>query len=623
MNRFHYHFLTATKRLLRWALNRMFGEKIAIYFSPLRWANGLDLQFHSPLKTRFLEQAMRCWRSHDQPRRYLKPGTSLADFFSAMNADGIRYLVLRWFESLPDVQPGEDIDLLIADEDVAKLEKWLLPHQTNNSQPFDIYSVSGVSGTQFRNALPYFPAHLSGELLRKRVQLPNGVFAPDPRLHWLSLGFHAVYHKAEKSGFPVAANDRKFAQNSDHDYQRALEKIGEKAGFPVPNNLTDLDKTLFEHNWAPPVDFARKLAENHSPWLLKKYPRSDAAFWENNRQTDTRVSVFLVREWAQKHALVDLVRKTIERQGFEIVLDAALTENQQEIAATRLRGGNWNRGPYPVCGGRPVWCFVALDQTPPEIPGKLQKQLPFLNNPNTFWVKQSLRDAINTQLPPAQQVNFLHACDDHAEAREYLQLLFPEKYDDICQKICQMIAQFQTPETVIRQLSRHSRRAIVELIEWRGETAVRKTFKSGRSRFLAREVELLQYFGAEGQPVPQLLENGENYLISSFVDGETQISYRKKQITAINSFLKFLFENGYAHLDFKPDSLIWKNDGLVAVIDFEYCQKYDVQPTEFRDSYDLRGAPPAFTGDIPVGGQAFIDHCWRKSAGKPLRKRMF
>ncbi|MCB0301679.1 MAG: hypothetical protein KDE52_16590, partial [Calditrichaeota bacterium] len=73
MNRFHYHLLTATKRLLRWALNRMFGEKIAIYFSPLRWANGLDLQFHSPLKTRFLEQAMRCWRSHDQPRRYLKP----------------------------------------------------------------------------------------------------------------------------------------------------------------------------------------------------------------------------------------------------------------------------------------------------------------------------------------------------------------------------------------------------------------------------------------------------------------------------------------------------------------------------------------------------------------------
>lgn len=623
MNRFHYHFLTAAKRLLRRVFNRVFGDKIAIYFSPLRRANGLDLQHGSSLKAWFLEQAMRCWRSHHQPRRYLKPGISIAEFFSAMNADGIRYLVLRWFESLPDVHPGEDIDLLIEDDDIPKLEKWLSPYRTNSSQLFDIYSVSGVSGTQFRNALPYFPAHLSAELLRNRMLLPNGVFAPDARLHWLSLGFHAAYHKAEKSGFPVAANGPESGGNPDHDYRAALEKIGKAARFSVLYNLTDLDDTLRQHNWAPAVDFARKLAEKHSPWLMKKHPRSDAAFWTNNRQTDARVSVFLVREWAQKHVLVDFVRKTIERQGFEIVLDAALTENQQEIAATRLRGGNWNRGPYPVCGGRPVWCFVALDQTPPKTPGKLQQQLPFLNNPNTFWVKQTLRDAINSQLPPAQQVNFLHACDDHAEAREYLQMLFPEKYDEICQHICQMIAQFQTPETVIRQLSRHSRRATVELIEWRGETAVRKTFKSGRGRFLTREVELLQYLGAEKLPVPNLLETGKNYLISSFVDGETQILYRKKQVAAIKNFLTFLFENGYAHLDFKPDSLIWKNNGLAAVIDFEYCQKYDIQPADFRDSYDFRGAPPAFTGDIPVGGQSFIDRCWRKSAGKPLRKLLF
>ncbi|OMQ16635.1 hypothetical protein A7K94_0201095 [Modestobacter sp. VKM Ac-2676] len=88
-------------------------------------------------------------------RRYLRAGLSLEGFFDELNRRGASYAVLRWFESLPEVEPGEDIDILVADEDMALVGTMLTSHLVAPSrQKFDVYSVSGLPGSDYRG-IPY------------------------------------------------------------------------------------------------------------------------------------------------------------------------------------------------------------------------------------------------------------------------------------------------------------------------------------------------------------------------------------------------------------------------------------------------------------------------------------
>lgn len=53
-----------------------------------------------------------------RPRRRLPADWDVDDFINWANANEIRYVVLRWFETLPDLRDGEDIDILVADDSV-------------------------------------------------------------------------------------------------------------------------------------------------------------------------------------------------------------------------------------------------------------------------------------------------------------------------------------------------------------------------------------------------------------------------------------------------------------------------------------------------------------------------
>ncbi len=61
----------------------------------------------------------------DKARRHLRPGLSLDEFFGELDRLGVRYAVLRWFETLPEVDPGEDVDILVADEDLPRVRPFL------------------------------------------------------------------------------------------------------------------------------------------------------------------------------------------------------------------------------------------------------------------------------------------------------------------------------------------------------------------------------------------------------------------------------------------------------------------------------------------------------------------
>jgi hypothetical protein len=138
-------------------------------------------------------------------RRYIPLETTTQAFLISLQRRAIKHAVLRWFEDLPAVEPGEDIDILVADEDAPRL--LTLVEASGTGQPLDVYSVSGTHNLRFRRA-PYFPPAKARELLSRRVKGPV-CDHPCPEDHWASLAYHAVWHK-------------RTIDSDDHDYRAAL-----------------------------------------------------------------------------------------------------------------------------------------------------------------------------------------------------------------------------------------------------------------------------------------------------------------------------------------------------------------------------------------------------------------
>lgn len=133
-------------------------------------------------------------------RRYLRPGLTVDGFLHGMTGAGVRYAVLRWFETLPAVEPDNDIDVLVADGDLPRVEALLTPYRPlRPTQKVDLYSVSGRGRTAF-GGVPYFPEPLATRVLDGAVLLRGRYRVPSPEDHLDSLAFHAVHHKGAASG---------------------------------------------------------------------------------------------------------------------------------------------------------------------------------------------------------------------------------------------------------------------------------------------------------------------------------------------------------------------------------------------------------------------------------------
>lgn len=207
-------------------------------------------------------------------RRYIKPTLALDAFFEEINRRKIRYLILRWFEDLPFIAPGEDIDLLVHEEDLPKVEDLLWPF--HNGIMVDIYTVDSTCNY---NGVSYYPEECALELLQHRVLLKGKYYVPDKKRHFLSLAYHAAYHKHEGSGIPI----KDFIKNIDkstsaeHPYRDILEKMGRNLSLDLDYDLEGLHSFLDKNGWAPTKDIINGLvvAFPESLWLSDLQKRKE------------------------------------------------------------------------------------------------------------------------------------------------------------------------------------------------------------------------------------------------------------------------------------------------------------------------------------------------------------
>jgi hypothetical protein len=526
----------------------------------------------------------------DKARRYLRPGLSLDEFFEELDRLGVRYAVLRWFETLPDVDPGEDIDILVADEDLPRvrpfLRSYIVPPPT---QKFDVYTVSGLPGSDFRT-VPYFLSHFAAGLLDRAVLLRGRYRVPSDQDHFDSLAYHAVYHKGAASGLPEDAATEPPAEGGEHDYAAVLAGLAERLSLSVSLTLEGLDGYLSDRGLRPPLDTLDKLSATN-PWLQARVEK----LWGPVDAGLPGLSVFVLRERAGH--LVDELCGELVREGFEPLEKVHLTGDAAARVTAGVRGGHWGQGPWPVAGGPPVTYVVAYDlsQSVPETAIHDGQE-------RVTAVKLAIRDRLLDRLAPAEpRFNPLHSSDDPRQALDYLAALGdPGMVTRLRRRIEEIHAGLSFPYPVVKALPSWQRRSLTAVVRHpeHGE-CVCKLFYPRSERFLARELRARTEFG-DLPETPELLESGSNYLLTPWYRDtgahirRTLPALRHVQLTSRTSaamarLARDLHERGAYLLDLSTQNLLTDRTQGLKVLDWEYLQ-------------DLRGPRPRITASPTVLG---------------------
>jgi len=247
---------------------------------------------------------------------------------------------------------------------------------------------------------------------------------PAPREHFLSLAYHALYHKGADSGIPSVNDKRPRRASADHDYVEVLGRVAANLGIKVAATLEDLDACLDSHSWRPPHDMLIRLSRRNR-WVrsLLKHP-------EKTANVDDRIAVFLLREEGMRRGGIERASQLIEKYGFQILAADAFDERMSSTIARSLRGGNWGRGPWSISGGPPVAAIVAYDPSPITPSRRDKKRFPFIANARLLC-KEKLREAFNEGFAKDQHCNVIHSSDNGREAMDYLRIIMPEGTADI------------------------------------------------------------------------------------------------------------------------------------------------------------------------------------------------
>jgi hypothetical protein len=544
-------------------------------------------------------------------RRYIPHRFGVEKFLRTLTSKDVPHAVLRWFESLPAVAAGEDLDLLVADEQLTFVRQLL--SSGPGLQPIDVYSVTGLPGSDFRR-LPYYPPALAREILDTSRLHRDVCRVPDAERHFLSLAYHALYHKGNDSGLPVAEGVAA-KRRTDHDYAAHLAQLGAAADYDGPVTLDDLDDHLARRGWRPSHDMMARLAPRNA-WLRTKLGRESSA-------GDDGLAVFLLREEAMKRGGLDRACDFLKRRGFEIAHAGVLDASAAALATSLIRGGNWGRGPWPASGGPPRAVIVTRDSAPIKLNRRQRKKYPFAVNARVFC-KDELRDEFNQGVAEADQCNVIHSSDNGREAFEYLQTIYAGR-DEWLATIAQPQKLRGASPDVVADVTKSGRRARVEIVWHEGRLVVKKTFKAEMLRFLEREVEFLSALSGKCRYVPPLIARGDSWLMIPYYDDVLRYRRSSGQLLPVAvaqeamAALREVFEAGYALIDASIDNLLVDRREGLKLFDFEFAHRYEAQPPSFERGFDIIGCPSDFAGDLPIQGGNSYGRNWQPYIGLNLK----
>jgi hypothetical protein len=406
--------------MLGWLIRFVVGRQ---YRKPFRLRCG-----KSSRSTGYLvSQVARPRRTCHTQRHFIPHRLGLKGLIAKFHQEQFDYLVLRWFEKLPECEPSGDIDLLVADEHIDRVLELL--YSGPAVRPCDLYTPTGLPQTSYQ-AVSYYPAEVARRML-KNARLHRGFCrVPSALDYFHSLAYHAVYHKGRKSNLPGAEKYRT-AKRSSHDFKTLLGNMANELGIEVEISLGGLHAYLQEQGWSPPPDWIARLATSapHDRWLAELAASHGAL-----PTMDRRFTVFVIRQSAVDEGVHERVISMIEDHGFVTLARKTLTPQEIEYGAPRTRGGNWGLGPKDHVGGMPAIIVAAYDPQPLRSTRAQRKRYPHVVNARNF-VKEDIRRQINREIAPRHPINGLHSSDYGGEAHHFLHTFAPELVEVVQEKI--------------------------------------------------------------------------------------------------------------------------------------------------------------------------------------------
>ena len=548
------------------------------------------------------------------PRRYLRAGMSVEKFFAELNSRGADYAALRWFDDLPKVEKGEDIDLLLADDSMSVLEAL-----TRGTPPFpvtqklDVYTVSGLPGTNF-HAMPYLSRSLAARVIAGTVLLRDKYKVPNAVDHFDSMAFHAVYHKGWASGLPEEVGETPVLAKPDHDYTTVLGALARDNTIDVEVSLRGLDR-YFEKNGMRPASDTLERFQEVNPWLAGELDRVRPNIGEM-----TGVIVYVVREKAEGWR--DDIVAALDAQGFEILKVFSLTQKQRELATAAIRGGNWGRGPFKESGGTPTSVIVAYDLA------WRQGKDPLMNA-RAVSAKRVARDLVASHVGSPDAFNPLHSTDNGWQSLEYLHVFDdPKLVKEIEKSVAALVTAMQSPWPVVRTLGEPGRRARVDLVEHpKHGTSVFKIFRPGARASWEREVAARSVM-ADSDLIPPLLDSGETWILSRFygdtrahilrrLPGSREGQLRFKDAHKLRAFIDLLRDRGHYMLDLTTHNVVTDPTEGMKILDLEFFVAYPGEVPDLAHDSSIAGLPGTF-GD-PVASPIWPTKTnWHNSVTRSL-----
>lgn len=320
-----------------------------------------------------------------------------------------------------------------------------------------------------------------------------------------------------------------------------------------------------------------------------------------SRQGESGLSGFFVSSEAARRGDVDLVRKSIVEKGFEILLELQIGPDRQHCVTDWLKDRGRDEGSGDIAA-----VFIAHDLLPIACSVADESAEASRRNERNAIATAAAVKEVNRLCPEHQSYVPVRATEDGDDAWSLLAALVPDRVEAIREEIIARFAAFATPPP-LRELSSVACRAKVELVEYEGGLAVRKTFRPGAERYLERELEVLHQLGPHCEAIPKLLEHGRDFLIMEYVDEADQLDLPGgerllplQHVRELAQFVRTCVSHGFDPVDLKPDgNAIYTRRGL-KIIDYEFWRRCPVN-TRPEDCYCLAGLPHDYIGDRPMG----------------------
>lgn len=533
-------------------------------------------------------------------RWYMVPGLSPDEFQKRLHERAIGSVLL------PPMPGATQLELLVGDEESGRLRdlitKWPL------GPAVKIYSVTGAAGafrfeppgtrgaSQYSMAL--FPPQLARALISRAVPGREHCSVLDHADSFLACAYRAAYlhHDAWISA------DAGWVATPE--FESRLQALAADAGIALAEPVTPskLDQLLAERGWRPTIDLLERAA-NWMPWLRDTLDPDDEG-------EQPGLTAFFIRERAVAAGFEAAIIEGLRGSGFEPITTVPLTCDQIEAIANEVRGGNWGPGPFQVSGGLPSSLCIALDLLPVTADATHGGEHPDSDNGRILSAKTAARTLVNRTLPKEEQFNPIHSTDNSRQAWRAVRTIIPEREAELRQKVDQLRRDFVRPGA-IRDLTKFGRRAKIELVEFEGQIAVRKSFRPTALRFMHREAEVMERLAPVCREIPRLLHRADSYIIVEYVGGGTELEpwagggrppkpLPLAHVRKLAELIKTIVANGFDPVDLRADRNVLYGPTGLKLIDFEFWRPCD---PSMKPEYSmcLAGIPPNDEGDRPRG----------------------